>query len=554
MKAVCPVRGSRSKICRVMLFYIVPLLCVFHFKLRSADGCRRATNDTYQPTVELKIIEFPNENILPIGYNVTIACISNASNAYESNHLPFWIQFYRNHISRALHDCGGRNQNLDGRVSKVCELFIQNATKEDSANYTCWALTRRQCVFRKIELQFRAPSPPKITNTPPREVYAASGSLVNLTCKATGVPLPVVTWFKDGILMPKEKLTGEKADSQITFPAVTSTDQGNYSCEARNAVGWERSSGTSLFLAQRPSITFHPKNIRVYMEEKLFIASFTCKATGNPEPVITWLKNNSTKANGTSILAGSISTLILALHGGEKTLGNYSCVAKNLAGQAYSKEGTLEILAASLLSPNFGGGASDVFSFYVHPKNTSTESGDLAVFMCAAEGPLVPEIIWLKNGKANAVEGSIIISKGIHGATSELRIYPVERKHSGTYSCQAKSRSVKVSSREATLFIKGDSSSLSSSCKLWISVAVVAPFLLFGFGIATIYVYNKSKKAELYFNKQAYEVQDLSFQEIHQTSTSQRGQQLAKEMELTATTLKKTQMGVENEAYMQNPL
>lgn len=102
-----------------------------------------------------------------------------------------------------------------------------------------------------------------------------------------------------------------------------------------------------------------------------------------------------------------------------------------------------------------GGGTSDVFSFYVHPKNTSTESGDLAVFMCAAEGPPVPEIIWLKNGKANAVEGSTITSKGIHGATSELRIYPVERKHSGTYSCQAKSRSVKVSSREATLFIKG---------------------------------------------------------------------------------------------------
>ena len=75
--------------------------------------------------------------------------------------------------------------------------------------------------------------------------------------------------------------------------------------------------------------------------------------------------------------------------------------------------------------------------------------------MCAAEGPLVPEIIWLKDGKAN-VEGSTITSKGIHSATSELRIYPVERKHSGTYSCQATSRSVKVSSREATLSIIGE--------------------------------------------------------------------------------------------------
>lgn len=51
-------------------------------------------------------------------------------------------------------------------------------------------------------------------------------------------------------------------------------------------------------------------------------------------------------------------------------------------------------------------------------------------------------------------------------------------------------------------YFPGDSSSSSSSWKLWISVAVVATVLLFGFGIATIYVCNKRKKAELYFNKQ----------------------------------------------------
>lgn len=538
------------------LLQLMKVTALLLFPLDTSSSCVKMKDQHLYPyavSAVLKVVEYPDEGILPLGFNITITCTSNRSKSYPGyGGQPYWIQMYRN--DRLLHDCGGRSGAVDSEDFKECQFVIVNATSQNSGIYDCWSLNQVSCTeSSKISLTFRAPSPPNITNTPPREVYAASGSLVNLTCKATGVPLPVVTWFKDGILMPKEKLTGGKADSQITFQAVTSTDQGNYSCEARNAVGWERSSGTCLFLAQRPSITFHPKNIRVYKEEKLFIASFTCKATGNPEPVITWLKNNSTKANGTSVLAGSISILILALHGGEKTLGNYSCVAKNLAGQAYSKEGTLEILPASLLSPNFGGGTSDVFSFYVHPKNTSTESGDLAVFMCAAEGPPVPEIIWLKNGEANAVKGSTITSKGIYSATSELRIYPVERKHSGTYSCQAKSRSVKVSSREATLFIKGDSSSLSSSCKLWISVAVVAPFLLFGFGIATIYVYNRSKKAELYFNKQAYKVQDLSFQEIHQTSTSQRGQQLAKEMELTATTLKKTQMGVENEAYTQNP-
>ena len=105
--------------------------------------------------MELKVIEFPNENILPIGYNVTIACISNASNVNGLDDLPYWIHFYRNSIIRKLHDCGGRDGSVDSRVSKVCELFIQNATKENSANYSCWAYTQRTCAFRKIEVQFR---------------------------------------------------------------------------------------------------------------------------------------------------------------------------------------------------------------------------------------------------------------------------------------------------------------------------------------------------------------------------------------------------------------
>ena len=72
--------------------------------------------------------------------------------------------------------------------------------------------------------------------------------------------------------------------------------------------------------------------------------SFLCKATGKPTPVIGWLKDNSTKANGTILQTGGISSLILVLAANEKTPTKYSCVAKNSVGKAYSKEGTLEIL------------------------------------------------------------------------------------------------------------------------------------------------------------------------------------------------------------------
>ena len=78
------------------------------------------------------------------------------------------------------------------------------------------------------------------------------------------------------------------------------------------------------------------------------MVSFLCKVTGNPTPVIGWLKDNSTKANGTVIQIGGISSLILALAAKEKTPTKYSCAAKNAVGKAYSEEGTLEILAHRL--------------------------------------------------------------------------------------------------------------------------------------------------------------------------------------------------------------
>ena len=82
----------------------------------------------------------------------------------------------------------------------------------------------------------------------------------------------------------------------------------------------------------------------MYLEENFTMFSFLCKATGKPTPVIGWLKDNSTKANGTVIQTGGFSSLILVLAAKVKNPTKYSCVAKNSVGKAYSKEGTLEIL------------------------------------------------------------------------------------------------------------------------------------------------------------------------------------------------------------------
>ncbi|XP_068674857.1 immunoglobulin superfamily DCC subclass member 3-like isoform X1 [Montipora foliosa] len=525
------------------MLLVIFLFCVL---LKSSTSCSIAKNDFADPslpTVELRTIEFPGDNILPTGYNVTIACISNSSKKVPGyRDKPYWIQYYFNDDKRILHDCGGSYGSVDSEASKVCKFFIQNATEKNSGNYTCWSLNQIQCTRRTIELEFREPSPPTFTKIPPRELLVSSGHVVNMRCEASGVPLPVITWFKDGVPVSEEKLSVVKRASLISFKSVTSTDEGVYWCEARNPFGWKISSDTSLSLTQSPTITFHPQNVQVFLEGNFTIVSFICKATGNPTPLISWLRDNSTEANGTVIQTGSISTLILVLLGEEKNFSKYSCLAKNTDGKAYSKEGALMILASRSQSVTFGGAGptNGYLSFYGHPTSTSTSPGDLVVFTCLAEGFPVPEITWLKNDEAN-VDGSATTSHGNYSAISVLRIYPVEEKHGGTYNCRATNRVGKaVVSRKAILSIKGDASNLSSVFLMWISVVIGVVVLLIAVAILIVVMYNKRRKAAFYVSN-----------EIQGNSTTQNGQQLANIGTCAATKFQRTNKEMKN-VYMEN--
>lgn len=59
-------------------------------------------------------------------------------------------------------------------------------------------------------------------------------SKVNMTCEAFGIPVPVVTWYRDGTPVPKENTAEVKGISQFTLESFTSDQQEEYWCEARN--------------------------------------------------------------------------------------------------------------------------------------------------------------------------------------------------------------------------------------------------------------------------------------------------------------------------------
>ena len=90
------------------------------------------------------------------------------------------------------------------------------------------------------------PLPPRFNLDLPSRINFSAGSKANLSCHASGIPRPVITWFKDGHRVPSLSVTEFKGYSILDFDSVRLNDQGKYWCEANSTEGWNRSSSVKL--------------------------------------------------------------------------------------------------------------------------------------------------------------------------------------------------------------------------------------------------------------------------------------------------------------------
>ena len=104
--------------------------------------------------MSLNILEFPVEDVLPIGYDITIICTSNSSKrGNPQDARPYSIQYYYNeNYDEFVKECGGSGDSL------VCKFFIQNASKSDSGKYECVSENNMRCTMAKLTLKFKGKS------------------------------------------------------------------------------------------------------------------------------------------------------------------------------------------------------------------------------------------------------------------------------------------------------------------------------------------------------------------------------------------------------------
>ncbi|XP_078806357.1 basement membrane-specific heparan sulfate proteoglycan core protein isoform X13 [Oryzias latipes] len=83
-------------------------------------------------------------------------------------------------------------------------------------------------------------TPPTVTTPPEESIQAVRGSTVMFTCRAVGVPTPMITWRLNWGHIPvsgRVSMNNKNGFGTLTIRDVKESDQGAYTCEAINAKG-----------------------------------------------------------------------------------------------------------------------------------------------------------------------------------------------------------------------------------------------------------------------------------------------------------------------------
>ncbi|CAG9558595.1 unnamed protein product [Danaus chrysippus] len=127
---------------------------------------------------------------------------------------------------------------------------------------------------------------------------AVESSRVKLTCSILSLSDPLITWYKNGILLDdKQKFRSKCVDGLITLEVLNAvpSDSGEYSCTVENENGTVTSSANLKVYPSFESSPIPPtftRSIReVYhsFENELVLE---CRIRGQPLPSITWYKND----------------------------------------------------------------------------------------------------------------------------------------------------------------------------------------------------------------------------------------------------------------------
>uniref|UniRef100_A0A8C3ITK7 Neural cell adhesion molecule 2 n=1 Tax=Chrysemys picta bellii TaxID=8478 RepID=A0A8C3ITK7_CHRPI len=308
-------------------------------------------------------------------------------------------------------------------------LTIYNANIEDAGIYRCQATdakgqTQEATVVLEIyqKLTFRDIITPQ---------EFRQGEDAEVVCHVTSSPAPVVSWLyrNEEVTTIADNRFVMLSNNNLQILNINKNDEGIYRCEGRvEARGEIDFRDITVIVNVPPAITLLQKSFNATADRGEAITLF-CRATGSPEPEISWHRNGKLIDESEKYILRGSNTELTIRDIKNIDAGPYVCGAKNKAG-IDRKQTFLQVFVQPQI---------------IHLKNETTFENGQTTLICEAEGEPVPEITWKRaidgitfSEGDKSPDGRIEV-KGQHGKSS-LHIKDVKLSDSGRYDCEAASR------------------------------------------------------------------------------------------------------------------
>ncbi|NWW37465.1 HMCN1 protein, partial [Panurus biarmicus] len=298
-------------------------------------------------------------------------------------------------------------------------LHIKSARRVDKGRYQCSATNTAGKQVKEVRLVVHVPPSIKGGNIT-TEVSVLLNNLINLECEAKGIPVPTITWYKDGqrVISSPQALYVDRGQF-LQIPRAQVSDSARYSCRVSSAAGAaEKLFHVDVYVP--PVIEGDADTAQSRQVVAGNSLTLECKAAGNPPPLLTWLKDRvPVKASDKlRILAGGKQLEIL--NAIEADQGQYWCVATSIAGEQEIK------YDVEILVPPFVEGGDELLDHIVILHSPLELD-------CSARGTPSPTITWFKDGQPVGEEsGHKVLLNGQKLVISEAQV-----SDSGRYKCVA---------------------------------------------------------------------------------------------------------------------
>uniref|UniRef100_A0A6I8SSN7 Sidekick cell adhesion molecule 2 n=1 Tax=Xenopus tropicalis TaxID=8364 RepID=A0A6I8SSN7_XENTR len=302
-------------------------------------------------------------------------------------------------------------------------LTILNPVLSDAGYYSCEATLRSSSVPPvSAGAYLTVLEPPQFVKEPDRHLTAEMEKVVEIPCQAKGVPQPIISWYKDAVLIDIRRDARFRlvSSGSLRISGLIPDDTGMFQCFARNEAGEVQTSTYLAVTSIAPNITRAPQDTTVIDGTAVVLQ---CETSGAPRPAITWQKGDRVLASGSIqlprfTLLESGSLLISPAHISDT--GTYTCSATNSRGADDASADIIVWARTRITNP---------------PSDQSVIKGTKASMSCGVshDSSVAIRYVWEKDGFPVSVENSPRIQLDKNGT---LHISQTWSGDIGTYTCR----------------------------------------------------------------------------------------------------------------------